>query len=397
VNEVDVRSDEASARVLLDELTSGQPDVPPDRYAAIVRRARRSRLNRAVVTLGVAAVVAGVAAGVGTSASWVRHPSDQRSLPGWALPWPDHRNGSVPISVLNSAVTAWRHQAAAEAGIPFGRTRPARVIWYVGQIIADQQAVAVIFEVDSGVGERLVAGWAATAQVLEGQPAWTRRSSPWVLYDAAAPRPSSRLRIGLNLHGTASRPGPNSDSWIVVLAAPAVWSMIYTWTPAPQLCCSGGKMGLGKTHQGLLVANVGQLGSPVSLLRPGAGRVEGPSNYVGVPGNAASKVPQLAVPASIAARPGFRPYADLTGQGSSRTVLAGHRGFTTVLVRCYGPSEDGLTLEVSTATQFTGVRVPCDNSAYQRLAHDHLTGRHDQVTIRASDLTAYRIVFGTVR
>jgi len=81
---------------MFDELTLGQPQAPPDRYSMIRRRARRQRLTRAAATLGVAAAVAAVAIGIATtSPSPVPPASKARHVPGWALPWPDHRNGSV--------------------------------------------------------------------------------------------------------------------------------------------------------------------------------------------------------------------------------------------------------------------------------------------------------------
>jgi len=391
--EVDVASDEARARDLLDVMTSGQPDAPPDRYAGIVLRARRNGLTRAAATLGVATVVAAAAIGTGVSARrttlLVRRP-----VPGWALPWPDHRNGSVPQRVLDGAVTAWRHDVWIRTGVPFGRTEPRKVIWYVGQTVASGQAVAVIFEVDSSAGRRLVAGWAATAQVLEGQPAWTVASSPWVLFDAAVPRPSARLRIGLNLHGTAVRPGPNSDSWIVLLAPPDVWSMTYTWMAAP--CCLGGKLGHGKASRGLLVADVGQLGSRVRLMLPGAGGVDHPSGYVGVPGNAESTVPQLAHPAPVGARPGFRAAGELTGQGTSHASLPRSRGRLAILARCYGPSSLHVTYGSGPWLTSLGT-VPCDDRVHELATGLRLRVAHAGIGFDTSALTAYRVLLGTVR
>ncbi len=85
-----------------------------------------------------------------------------------------------------------------------------------------------MFEAHSSAGTRLVAGWATASEVMHGQRAWTPGSSPWVLYDVAAPRPAGDLFIGLNVHGTSAQQDRNPDNWIVVLAAPSVRAIGWT-------------------------------------------------------------------------------------------------------------------------------------------------------------------------
>jgi len=306
----------------------------------------------------------------------------------------------VPQRVLDGAVTAWRRQIAAKTGLPFARTRPARVIWYVGQTVASWQAVAVIFEVDSDAGERLVTGWAATGQVLEGQPAWTGGSSPWVLFDVAAPWPTRGLAIGLNLHGTAIRPGPNPDSWVIVLAAPDVWTMRLSvrHSPAPATGKGAGFV-LWPPRQGLLVRDVGQLGSRVKLilfLDNGRGQVPPHPAYVGVPGSRASQIPYLAAPVAIPARPGFRPVAGLTDQGSSRTSLVRPRGRLAILARCYGAGRLRVSYG-SGAARVTLGTLKCDDYVHELTTNVRLSTPHTGFWFDASDLTAYRVMLGTVR
>src|SRR5262249_23623968 len=132
------------------------------------------------------------------------------------------RDDSVPQRVLAGAVTAWRHQAADENGVPMRLTAPVRGIWYVGQTVVHGPVVAGIFEANTAAGPRLVAGFASASQVMRGQPAWSNGSSPWILYDVASPRPSRGLVIGLNIHGRTSRRDRNPDNWIVLLAEPQV-------------------------------------------------------------------------------------------------------------------------------------------------------------------------------
>jgi hypothetical protein len=407
---MDVRSDEARVRQLFDEVTLGQPDVPPDRYAMIRRRARRHRLTQAAGTLAVAAAIAAVAVGVGTSAGRVPPSPEQRSLPGWALPWPDQRNGSVPQRVLDGAVTAWRHQ------IPAGlsATAPANVIWYVGRTVAHGQAVAVIFEVGSGSARRLVAGWASAGEVMSGQPGWTRGSSPWVLYDVAAPRPTQGLVIGLNLHGRMSPPGRNPDNWIVLLAEPQVQSASWS-APGPFSSGSSGhgilsqpsdSVGIAPAVRGLAVADTGQITGPVTVdqLNVRHHNTLAHPVSVGVPGSADSQVPQLAAAAPVGGRPGLTIINEFTGQGplwngmSGISSIPGYAGRLVIRARCYGPGQLQLRLMSGIGNNQTALgTVPCDDLVHELVTKARLSGRHSIVAIVASRLTSYRVALGTLK
>ena len=392
---MDVVPDEVAVRQLIDELTVGQPDAPRDRHGRIRRRVRRYRLTQAAGTFAVAAAVAAVAVGIGTTAGRVPPIPAHRPVPGWALPWPDHRNGSVPQRVLDGAVTAWRHQS----GAPAGRTTPSRVIWYVGQKVAHGQAVAVIFEVDSGVGTRLVAGWATASHVMNGQPAWTRGSSPWLLYDVPAPAPAQRLLIGLNLPGPGPWPGRALINWIVLLAAPQVQS--FSWSaPGPSsLTSSTDAIGLATASRGLAVASTGRITGPVAVDQLDVGRhnLLGHPVTVGVPGNQASHAPQLARPAPVGGRPGFQASTSVTGQGTSSlgTDLSGYHRRLAIRARCYGPSRLRLIYEGPRKQNLLGT-VSCDDAIHE-LVTSVRASAHAFVTVNTSLLTAYRVVLGTVR
>src|SRR5215470_5799962 len=290
-------------RRMLDLLTVDQPAAPPDRAASVRRRVQRRRRNMAAGALAVAVGLAAVCVGVARSGALGGIPptSPARAVPRWALPWPDHRNGTVPQTVLDGAVLAWRHQSALTAG-SWTVTAPSRVIWYVGQTAAHGQVVAVIFEVAAPVGHRLVAGWATASEVMHGQPGWQRSGiSPWVLYNEPVPRNGPGLVIGLNTHGTTAKPGQNPDAWIVALAAPDVGSMSFRAPGVPLPNKVAAVIGIGTTSRGLLTGDVGQIGGLVEIdtLSVGHRNVLPSPVTVGVPGAPASMTPQLALPAPL--------------------------------------------------------------------------------------------------
>jgi len=399
VREMGVVPDEVAVRQLFDQLTAGQPDAPPDRHSRIRRRARGHKLAQVAGTLAVVAAAAAVAVGVGASVGTVPPVTGHRPVPAWALPWPDHRDGSVPQGVLDGAVTAWRHETALN-GIPLSATSKAEVIWYVGQRVANGEVVVVIFEVDSGAGRRLVAGWATASEVLHGQPGWKPGSSPWVLYDVAAPKPGRGQFVGLNVHGTSVRPGRNPDNWIIVLAAPQVHGVSWT-APAPS---SGAfvreRLGMATTLRGLAVADTGQIAGAVQVtqLDVGLRNILPYPGDVGVPGSADSQVPQLTWPAKIDGPRGFRRVNELAGQGTSGIGLSGRRGHLAILGRCYG--HDGLRLTFGTGAQEIRIgTIRCDNAVHELTTQVRLqpTDLHAGVTIYTSMLTSYRVVIGTIK
>ncbi|MGN6678450.1 MAG: hypothetical protein ACTHKL_11860, partial [Streptosporangiaceae bacterium] len=228
---MDVVPDEVAVRSLFDELTAGQPDAPPDRQRQVWRRIRRQRMARVVGALAAIAAATVVAVGIGTSATSFAPASGRRLVPAWALPWLDHRNGSVPQSVVDGAVRAWRDDAAID-GTPLKATSKAEVIWYVGQKVANGTVVVVIFETESKAGRRLIAGWAPTSELMHGRRIGTAESSPWVLYQVEAPKPGRVQFIGVNVHGPQMQGTSNPDNWIVVLAAPGVQDIGWT-APGP--------------------------------------------------------------------------------------------------------------------------------------------------------------------
>jgi len=405
---MDVMPDELAVRQMFDDLTATQPHAPLDRHNRIRRGARRHRLAQAAGTLTVVAAAAVVAVSIGTGTQRVAPAEHNRSVPGWALPWPDHRNGSVPPRVLDGAVAAWRHLVAPERSIPLSATSKAKVIWYLGQTVVEGQVVVVMFEADGGGTKQLVAGWASASDVMHGQPGWSSGSSPWVLYDVTAPRPQPGLFVGLNVHGSSARTDRYPDNWIVVAAAPSVTDIGWTVSGATTTrstnqgasISSSGRGGITQADRGLAIADIGQITERVKVtqldvqnrnLLPHA-------RYVGVPGNADSQVPQLAIVGGIPATSGFKVDSEWAGQGMSGAGLSGDRGHLAIRARCYGPGNLRLTFGTGQHETTLGT-IRCDNAVHELITQVRLRPADPRagLFVYASGLTAYRVVAGTVR
>lgn len=372
--------DEVRLRQLLDDMTSGQPDAPPDRYLGVRRRVTRRRWAMAGGSLVLAAAVAASGIGIGLSVGSLQAASGSRQVPGWALPWPDLRNGSVPQRVLDRAVIAWRHTDPA-AVIP-----PGRVIWYVGQTVASGQDVVVVFEADSPAGPRLVSGVAAASGVMHGQPAWSGGTSPWVTYSVPAPPPRVRtLAIGVNVRGTIAAPGQQPANTIVELTGPAVHTLVVL-TPHP-----AGEAIAAYSTAGMLIHDVGQVTDRVQVsaqLSSVSSRVRFRNAVpVGLPGSPASEVPELALPAPLTHLGSF--LAGISGQGNQYDDFKGIHPPPAgrVVARCYGPAP--LRVAINGNMRVIGT-IPCDGAQHE-LA---LRGRQQQTTwlqVLTSDLTSYRV------
>jgi hypothetical protein len=391
---MDVLSDESRLRQLFDDMTASQPDLPPARSHRIRARARRHRINQLAGGLAVVLAAAGIALGL-TAPGGAPAPAS-RPVPSWALPWPDHRNGSLPRQVLRRAVTAWRHQAALSQGMPLSDLASTRAIWYVGQTAVHGQVVVVMFETDSPEGRRLVAGWATASDVMRPQnfPAGV---SPWVLYDVPAPRPSGNLAIGLNFHGTTAGSGRNPDNWIAVLAGPEVSEISFSAPrPTAPQAATAEAVGIGTTSRGLLIADTGQLGGPVQLtaLNTARRKVLPAAADVGVPGAVNSQVPQLAFPGTLRLPRGFRSIEGLAGQGDVTGEVSGGHGRLTVVGRCYGPASLRIVLDGG-RRQALGT-IPCDDLVHELVTSVSLGSRRSPlVGVVTSGFTSFRVALGT--
>lgn len=422
-----MRADERLIRSALADLTSDEPPVPAGWHAAIRRRAA-DRLRRRLVTAAAAVVLmAGVAVGV-THLPALR--PQQRVVPSWALAWPDHRNGSVSLSVLEAAVLAWRYPEDWEL-LPalmseYRLGELPHVTWYVAQTAASGQLVVVIFEVD----HRLVAGWGSAALVMQGlggcnyTAGFCPVSDPWTFTTVAAPRPSTHsLAIGFYAH-SPELPAPealnvnspafwdafhrpyNPDNWMVILTAPDVVRV--TWRA---VTTAGPVAGEALASAGLIVADIGHVTAPVQLtgLLTRSGNALPAPRYVGVPGSSPA-TPFLALPASF-------PVSELlllgSGEGSeldqaplvqaiglSTTVGHSARGtpevtwqdpgsaccaaaLWTISADCYGAG----TLQVSVLGHFFGT-IACDDRLHE--LRKQLPSIWQTLTIRVSAGTSTR-------
>lgn len=398
-----VEFDELAVKAMLHDAVAGQPQAPANRAQAVrTRIVRRRALAAAIVAANaglVVALVVGLTVGLGRGPSQVAVSHPPR--PSWALPWPDHRDGSVPQRVLDQAVLAWRHLAAIEDGGPELAPASGKIAWYIGQKAADGQEVAVVFEAQTPTGPRLVAGEATASEVTNGQPGWSDGSSPWVLYSAPAPRPVPGLVLSLNLSGRTGTPNRNPDDWVLVLANPRAWSVsfnLYTAPGAPdQLTGGGGAMltdGFGEFDAGQITARVVLtrlvIGNRNVLLAPVP---------VGIPGSAGSRVPQLASAGPLTTPARFIMAVEFTGQGGeedSAPSLA--RGKLTLVARCFGDAPLRLRLMVRSRTPSLGT-IPCDNRSH--VLRTAVTIRRGQnlngLVISTSQLTSYRVAIGVIK
>jgi hypothetical protein len=380
--------EEQALHAALADVTLGQPPMPVDRMAGVRRRHAR---RRAVQSVGAAVLAVVVAAGVFVSTNVVGRSVTPagRSVPSWALPWPDHRDGSVSQQILDGAVIAWRQFY----GGPGNAGRPTKVIWYAGQRAVNDSEVVVVFELESAEGRRLVAGYADTTNVDgSAQVHVAPGSSPWVLYDAPAPPPSYRGVVGLNLTASGSIDSASYDNWIVVLTHPT----------APQISWSGAGLNGGgaATDKGLIVADVGQpTGQVYATVVDHPEQRGGGTNGqlpVGVPGNNKSRVPHLRQVGPLRGAPvGLRSLGEVASQGESvdsNLSFRGH-GATTIYARCYGPGP--IRVAVDTDKSDAGTVVPCDDRLHVlaggQLGPNQFGGKGHSFAVHASDYTAWRV------
>jgi hypothetical protein len=258
---------ELDIRAALADLTDGQPPVPPGRLPAVRRKAASSRRRRLASAGGAGVAVVALAVALATVPRTAPQQPLTRHVPGWALPWPDHRSGSVPQSDLDYAVLSWR---LTESGIVNTglRTSPAQLVayekpyqvtWYLAQTIDRGRFVVVMFEARRLGKTQLVFGY-APARLLAGfRPSgiFVGRG-PWVLAIARGPDPHTRhLAFGGTVNtGTSSHP----DDWLVMVAAPGVRSI--SWQA---FSAHGLRSGTTPAPSGIAVTNVGRLTGQVLL------------------------------------------------------------------------------------------------------------------------------------
>jgi hypothetical protein len=389
-------NDDLELSTALADLTSDQPSAPPDRFTAIRRKAASHRRRQVITGIAVVAATAAVVGLVRLPAFRTAVPAG-RSVPGWALPWPDIRNGSVPQSVLDRAVIAWRDEgngSAATEPPPGSSAREvarlagqSHVIWYAGQTAVGGQVVFVIFEATGPSGPTLAVGSADAADVMNDQPAWSDAESPWVFTSVPAPKPSRPgLVIGLNVHGAASASGQNPDDWIVLLTDPAVSRISWRET---------GRSGVLRPDHGLVVKDMGQLRTAVRLTQVYAGaNLLRRAVDVGVPG-AGTDEPQLELAAPLSPPAGFEPISSGTAQGDETdSIGAGpppSGRHYVLLARCFGPAP----LQIAAGGHHVGT-AHCSAGQFQAtIPAAWITPGSATLSVQTSGLTSWRYGLGT--
>lgn len=392
--------DETAVKAMLHDAATGQPQAPANRAQAVRARIKRRRARTAAVVAAHAGLVIALVAGLAVALGPGRHQAavSQPPRPSWALPWPDHRDGSAPQRVLDRAVLAWRHQAALTAGQSGLAPVSGQIAWYVGQKAANGQVVAVVFEAQTSSGPQLVAGQAPVSEVMDGQPAWSGGSTPWSLYTVPAPSPVPGLVLSLNLSGDAGTPSRGPDDWVLVLARSRAWSVDYDLYAVrgatKQLIGGGGAM----LTDGLGVFDVGQITARVVLtqLLIGDRNVLPAPVPVGIPGSSGSQVPHLEMAGPITTPSRFIMAVEVTGQGpggAGATSLS--RGKLTLVARCFGEAPLRLLYRAPSSLG----TIPCDDRSHV-LRTTVIIRRGENITglvINTSQLTSYRLAIGVIK
>jgi hypothetical protein len=404
--------DEFALRSALADLTDGQPPPAVVRIAAV--QGRMAVRRRWQLTCGVLAVVvmAGLAAGL-TGLAGARPAGPQsRSVPSWALDWPDHRNGSVPQRILYGAVLAWMRKIhaitvaeprfAQVTSLPAGPVASEvmelaaqyRLTWYVGQTIAHGDDVAVMFEADGPDGPQLVVGHATLPAAWKYPARMASDVTPWTLHIAPAPNPRQpALTIGENVTWFPGQ-GQGAVNWIVVLTAPEVREV--SWS---EPTTSGSSRSVTAASRGLITADTGHPAGQVYLtgLRTARGETTLANVPVGVPGGAAD-IPRLAPPPPLVLPASFTQLGGIDAQGTDLPTYSDfpptHLPYVVYGI-CYGPEPVNVA--------FGGHRlgaIACDRRTHKLSVPAGIFKpgpRQLAPEFSTSDLTSYLVEFGTQR
>lgn len=383
---------EQKLREELPALVAAQPLAPPDRVAAVVRRHARRRQTRLAGVAAVAVVVATLGTFVAVRGG---QPDGYagRSLPAWALDWPDRRDGSVPQSVLDGAVTAWARTANAAGGPVTVR----RTVWYAARRVPGTDSVIAIFETDTDVGRRLVAATASASIVLRGvpqDPPDAQEGSAWSSFTTAAPERKSGSAYALHLPGTPTLGPVEPTEVLYVLAGPAARSLGWSSDP-PANAPPGPTDGTFRSANGEFVDDLPTLWARVRIsVRDSAGKVL-TSSVAGIPGAPDSDVPQLGRPDPIVLPTGWQLFHGVGGQGPV-TVGGETRppgGQAAIFLRCLGPGP--LAVQIGAGPV---LKAPCDGLQHQVDPAGPMVRDPDKtLEVRASRLTTYQVVLAVRR
>ncbi|MGO8957860.1 MAG: hypothetical protein ACLQFR_10880 [Streptosporangiaceae bacterium] len=401
-------TDEQLMRAALVDLTHDQPPMPPGRFQGVRRRAIRHRRRQLAAAVVSALAVVGIVVGAGRLPAVLHGRPQARPVPGWALPWPDYRNGSVPQSVLNDAVLAWHEGAVGKtAPAPLSPAQIARqvksyhVTWYVGQKVAHGQLVAVMFEATSpATGRVLVVGWADASAVMGGEAAWSSNGSPWILTTKAAPRRPGSFGPDISEYVSGPSASGPGDTWIVVLPAPGL--QLDTWN---SVSSAGGVAINGIQSSGVVATDVGQLRAD-TVLGFGGARTE----YVPVGIGQMAALAPLAQSALVL-RPPFSAISSWTGQGNQMDGgprPAPYGGPVAVFGSCFNAAPDDYGMARPTPAGHGRLRITinghilgaitCDRQQHELTVPRSMLRSHGfMIEMGSSALTSWQLAFGRIR
>lgn len=340
-------TDELAMRTALHELADTQPDAPVDRVAGVRRRHLRRRRAQAVVA-AAAVVLAVVGTIAGTSAARQSHGTQlaHRSVPTWALPWPDHVDPAVDPAIRHQAIEAWKSQTyGTDASAMYD---PKQVVWYLTARVTPRHDIVVVFEVQRDDGDRrLVAGYLTDVTTPDS-------AGNWVFYDDVAPDPKSPVAAASFYLPELGDDEVGADNWVVLVTNPTMPVALLDHVAEQQV----------QLDRGYAVTNAGPLGAQVlvSLVdKHGQSRRVG---IVGLPGVADSQVPSLAHPAELVGVPQGKILDQSVGQGPELNLNGSppaEHGRTVIYARCYGGASISVTVDSQSRAAVT---IPCDNQQH---------------------------------
>jgi hypothetical protein len=411
-------TEEQLLRSALTDAATGQPPAPYDRVDRVRRRHARRQQGR-LVALGTAAVLAITGAALGFAGLRIdggnTNPAAHRSVPSWALQWPDQRDRYIPQHVLDGAVQAWAHTHYTDTSTN-DPTDPSFTTWYLGQHVANDE-IAVAFEYSGGGVPYFVMGHANADQVMNGQEPYSADgTTSWGLYGVPVTDLGPRPVFGLNLAISKSEGAPDED--IVVLTDPRARRLDF------QAIGADGRLSqwTAPMTRGFTEVAMEPIRSRVRInaVRDAHGKVLAGGMYVTVPTtDSVSPAPDtpvlMRVPQLVGVQTTPTGFGEYSGQGGTQNLMQSDSPWpmhaTTIYARCYG----GRSMVISIDSNRRGHRVviPCDDNehvvdgppvmAHSELAATEVDDAHGNVLsttaspnahgmeIAASDYTAWRV------
>jgi hypothetical protein len=357
VSDVVRTDDELAVRAALADMTVGQPELPVGRVAGVRRKhARRRQLQAVAGACAVAIVAVGAVALGGTFHTSRSTEPLHRSVPSWALPWDDQRDGTVPPQALASLVTRWTGDQLEKAPLP--RTQPVQmspVVWYLGQRIPGTDQVVAVFEaadLHAGAlpltrGPRLVVAHGTLSDVQN-----VGNGDGWSYIDVAAPGHDFTGFLGGYVPVDDANGGFRNIVWLLT---------------SPSYRHAQTSVGGYDLHDGYVTFDAGRLRIRVEAsIQDASGRYPA-GGYVGIPGAPSREVPTLANPEPLAGVPSTN---GLLGEEASQGTSSFSDGSahqpagrpTTIYARCYAAGGSRfIRVAIDQDGPGKGVRIPCDD------------------------------------